>query len=328
VANLCEIIVVDNGSDNLGEIEELLKRFPNSRLIELGANYGLYAAANAGIEKAKGADWVLFLNPDSRVLCDPAEVVGIAPQEGTGAIALSPDTRRSEEKFEAVDLNMSNGMLVKATLLEQGLKYDESFFIDQGDFEFSWQIRHMGKRILVTNARCLDHVLGIRRKFLGYYSYEPAWRLYFIGKDSTRLFLTRKLSFRKWVGQLIYFYLVAIISGNGLDPWAISRGLYDGLFKRRSDLSLIRRLAHAEGKSLGDLRMKYRCSKRAYPQQNEMLCVCNSLILRIGAQRLSLARSMRQQITIGTKKWQRPCALTAVAHPRRQPCQDPLVMKG
>jgi len=258
VANLCEIIVVDNGSDNLGEIEELLKRFPNSRLIELGANYGVYAAANAGIEKAKGADWVLFLDPDTIVLCDPAEVVGIAPQEGTGAIALSAGTRRSEEKFEAIDLSMFSGMLVKATLLEQGLKFDESFFVDQGDFEFSWQIRHMGKRILVTNGRCLDHILGIRRKFLGIdYGYEPAWRLYFIAKDSTRLFLTRKLSFREWVGQLIHFCLVAIISGNGPDPWAISSGLYDGLFKRRTDLHLVYMLAHVEKKSVKNMRVKF-----------------------------------------------------------------------
>jgi rhamnosyltransferase len=56
VANLCEIIVVDNGSSNIDEIRGLLRRFPNSRLIELGANYGLSVAANVGIESAKDAD--------------------------------------------------------------------------------------------------------------------------------------------------------------------------------------------------------------------------------------------------------------------------------
>jgi len=257
VAKLCEIIVVDNGSDNLGEIEELLKRFPNSRLIELGANYGVYAAANAGIEKAKGADWVLFLDPDTIVLCDPAEVVGIAPQEGTGAIVLSPSTRRSEEKFEAVDLGIFSGMLVKATLLEQGLKYDETFFIDQGDFEFSWQIRHMGKRILVTNGRCVDHVLGIPRKFLGrYYSYEPAWRLYFIGKDSTILFLMRKVTARFWLRQLIFWYRAATMAGSIFGLVAISRGLLDGLLHRRTDLHLVYMLAHVEKKSVKNMRLK------------------------------------------------------------------------
>jgi len=258
VANLCEVIVVDNGSDNLGEIRQLLRRFPNSRLIELGANYGLSAAANAGIEGAKDADWVLFLDQDSVVLCDPAEVVGIAPQERTGAIALNAANRGSQEAFQAIDLSIFSGMLVKAEFFKQGLKFNEYLFLDQTDHEFSWQIRHSGKKILRTGRRCLDHRLGVSKKFLGiqYYGYEPAWRNYFIAKDLTKLFLEKKLTVRFWVSQLILWYLGTMISRSGLGLFALSKGLYDGLSQRRTDIHLVLMLAHAENKSLGDLRIK------------------------------------------------------------------------
>jgi len=72
----------------------------------------------------------------------------------------------------------------------------------------------------------------------------------------TKLFLERKLALRFWVSQLILRYLAMMISRSGLGLLALSKGLYDGLSQRRIDIHLVLMLAHAENKSLGDLRIK------------------------------------------------------------------------
>lgn len=60
-----EIIVVDNGSvdSSVGFIE---KNFPQVKLVKLNKNYGFAKAINEGV-RASGADYVVFLNNDTRV---------------------------------------------------------------------------------------------------------------------------------------------------------------------------------------------------------------------------------------------------------------------
>jgi GT2 family glycosyltransferase len=62
-----ETIVADNGSTD-GSLE-LLRRRPDVKLVELGANRGFAGACNAGIEAASG-DYVVLLNNDTRAQPD------------------------------------------------------------------------------------------------------------------------------------------------------------------------------------------------------------------------------------------------------------------
>ena len=270
VANLCEIIVVDNGSDNLGEIEELLKRFPNSRLIELGANYGVYAAANAGIEKAEGADWVLFLDPDTIVLCDPAEVVDLARRSYTkkdvGLISLSRERELRYVRygygqiFFEYDFPIFAGSLVRNELLESGLRFDESFFIDAGDMDFPWRVRQMGYAVIATSRICRDQQHGIEGQILGMrVDYHPAWRLYLRRKDLTRLLIRKEFPFVLWAGLFVGDLAKYLVIRRRPDLAFLSTvlGFIDGAFGHRTNLHLMRLLAKAENRSLRDVRVKY-----------------------------------------------------------------------
>jgi len=265
VANLCEIIVVDNGSSNVDDIRQLLRRFPNSRLIELGANYGVYAAANAGIEKAEGADWVLFLDPDTIVLCDPAEVVDLARRSYTkkdvGLISLGRELRYGNGQiFFEFDFPNFTGSLVRNELLERGLRFDESFFIDAGDIDFPWRVRQMGYAVIVTSRICRDQQHGIEGQILGMHvEYHPAWRLYLRRKDTTRLFIRKEIPFVLWtvgfVGDLARYLVIR--RRPDLAFLSTVQGFIDGAFGRRTNLHLMRLLAKAENKFLGDVRVKY-----------------------------------------------------------------------
>jgi len=59
-------IIVDNGSHNVSEIEDLTQQF-NFTFIKLGTNYGLAYAQNVGIESAifHDAKYILLLDQDS-----------------------------------------------------------------------------------------------------------------------------------------------------------------------------------------------------------------------------------------------------------------------
>lgn len=61
-----EQIVSDNGSTD-GSVAEIRRRFPQVKIIENGKNLGFAAANNRALEAAKG-EFLLFLNPDMRVL--------------------------------------------------------------------------------------------------------------------------------------------------------------------------------------------------------------------------------------------------------------------
>lgn len=57
-----ELIVVDNGSED-GSLEELKRRFPQARFVEIGFNSGFTGGMNAGTEAARGK-FVLWQNAD------------------------------------------------------------------------------------------------------------------------------------------------------------------------------------------------------------------------------------------------------------------------
>jgi len=267
VANLCEIIVVDNGSSNVDEIRELLRRFPNSRLIELGANYGVNVAANVGIESAKDADWVLFLDQDTIVLCDPAEVVDLARRSYTkkdvGLISLSRERELRYgygQIFFEYDFPIFAGSLVRNELLERGLRFDESFFMDAGDTDFSWRVRQMGYAVVATSRICRDQQHGIEGQILGMHvEYHPAWRLYLRHKGATRLLIRKEIPFALWtsifVGDLVKYLVIR--RRPDLAFLSTVQGFIDGAFGRRTNLHLMRLLAKAENRFLGDVRVKY-----------------------------------------------------------------------
>jgi GT2 family glycosyltransferase len=62
-------VVVDNASRD-GTVERIRRAAPDATLVELRRNVGFAAACNVGVERSRGADLVVILNPDVEVRHD------------------------------------------------------------------------------------------------------------------------------------------------------------------------------------------------------------------------------------------------------------------
>lgn len=108
MSNPCEIIVVDDGSDDpetLASIDACCE-FPAVRLVRFGANRGAQAARNAGLDASR-YPYVLPLDSDDRLATDPALLTnGSYLDQAVQLLATSPHlafVHTYSQMFGAVD---------------------------------------------------------------------------------------------------------------------------------------------------------------------------------------------------------------------------------
>lgn len=162
------VYVVDNGSDaaTLLELRTLQER-GLIRLEELGTNTGLGHALNLGAQRAQelGFGWLLTMDQDSVPASDMvATMLAVANRPG-GPLCLSPNIalhgspaqrRRSGPAAYAI----TSGNLVHLNVWRDAGPYNEAYFIDCIDFDFSLRARGAGYVIHKESAAILHHELG------------------------------------------------------------------------------------------------------------------------------------------------------------------------
>ena len=155
---------------------------------------------------------------------------------------------------------MFTGSLARNELLERGLRFDESFFMDACDLDFPWRVRQMGYAVIATSRICRDQQHGIEGQILGIHvEHHPAWRLYLRRKDTTRLLIRKEIPFVLWIRIFVGDLAKYLVIRRRPDLAFLStvQGFIDGAFGRRTNLNLMRLLAKAENRFLGDVRVKY-----------------------------------------------------------------------
>lgn len=171
-----KIVVVDNNSNNLKQVEKLLSDITNIQIIRLDRNYGIAFAQNRGfnILQKEYYDWVLTLDQDTVLPNDYVERIvkylPICKQVGimTGAyIDINWNEERKNkikkvrhEKIENFNQDISSGNIVSIQAWKDVGGFDEGLFIDYVDFDFDYRLKIKQYNLYRVNDVTFEHEIG------------------------------------------------------------------------------------------------------------------------------------------------------------------------
>ena len=171
-----EVIIVDNGSKNIKEIEFLVSQCNNIKIIALDKNMGIAYALNEIMKyaKNKGFFWCLTLDQDSIVPNNIIKEMEKAIKEDVAIICPlinyhNGEDLKIETKFENIDRCITSASLTSIKAWEDVNGFDEIMFIDYVDFDFCKRVQKKDSKVVQCCSIVLDHSLGNikRKKFFG-----------------------------------------------------------------------------------------------------------------------------------------------------------------
>lgn len=203
------LIIYDNASNNVNEIEAVVNNYSNVKLIKNEKNLGLPVNYNRASKLAmqKECDWLLILDQDSIMPRDIIERFSEYSNDETIGI-ICPQFRDvnlySEDEFlqiipkertSFVDQCISSASLNRVSLINEVGGFDEKLFIDQVDFDYCKNLLNHGYKILQVNDCIIEHSIG-NSKFVSIfgkkeisYNHSPFRKYYFF---RNRIYFARK----------------------------------------------------------------------------------------------------------------------------------------
>lgn len=179
------IIIVDNNSNNILEIRQLIQNL-SVILITNDSNLGIAAALNIGICRAKkdNKDWVVTLDQDSVLPlntvkdvnneinndnANKSEIsVGIYAvrfiDEGWSAVQIAKEKKENSMDRRDMEFVITSGNFVNIDAWESVGKFDEDLYIDWVDFDFDKRLIIAGYKIIQLNKVQMRHRIGNSNK--------------------------------------------------------------------------------------------------------------------------------------------------------------------
>lgn len=247
-----EVIIFDNGSNNINHLKKLVNNFDNVHLLESSKNIGIAAALNSLMSWGLEHNYLWMLSLDQDSVCSNEFVEKMKPylsvesnlgivapvivDRNVGIVGHNPTSNYAHVKTCITSGCFSN---IEAWRVIDG--YDESMFIDSVDFDFCYRIRKKGYGVIQVKNVQLLHELGNSkmRKFI-FWSIDvtshSAFRKYYIAKNNVYYPYKNHLWFHFIRGNLRNIWLITIVllyeSDKNNKIHAIIKGWKDA-YKRR-----------------------------------------------------------------------------------------------
>lgn len=224
------VIIVDNGSNT--DTLKVLKEIENNeytKVIYNNENLGIATALNRGVKHAIENDfkWIITLDNDS-IATDSMvsnmlkEYNNLTENIKKDVVSLFPvykeqafKEEKEEEKTEGYEFlltEITSGNMIKAEVFDKIGFYEEKYFIDYVDIEFSLRLASYGyKQIRIKNS-ILMHRLGdsSKKSILGkdvvYTNHSPI-RRYYLARNSFYVWKKYYRIFPKFVIRDIIYFL-------------------------------------------------------------------------------------------------------------------------
>lgn len=247
------VVIWDNGSTNIREIEKLYLLENKLLVIRDGVNKGIAHGLNQICRWGynNGYQWVLTLDQDS--VC-PEQLIDKLYRfsENDNVAIISPrivyryNESISKKKnigdianfAESVDWVITSASLTRISSWKEIGGFDDRLFIDKVDYDFCYRLKQSGYLILRVNDVALLHELGnmnckrIGHRIIHVTNHQPI-RYYYMSRNT--IFLKKKLGYgTPTLDILKIIFKVTLYEGKKADKLkAIIRGILDGTKMRR-----------------------------------------------------------------------------------------------
>ena len=231
-----EVVCIDNGSDNILGIKELLEKYEKISLVENGENVGIAKALNQMYIYAKenGHEWILTLDQDS--VCPDnliAEYKKHLSIEKLGMLCPLVDDRNyvnieaQNGDIEEVPRCITSASLVPLKIWDSVGGFLEELFIDFVDHDFCAKLQEEGYKIIRVNAVHLLHEIGNGKdhKFAGLKITtlnHGAFRKYYMARNWYYYIKAHKdvLDVKtEWVKYYFFFIKTMLFEDNKREKW-------------------------------------------------------------------------------------------------------------
>lgn len=248
------LVLIDNKSDNIDQVKDLIKNIKNIILIENCENKGIAQALNVILEVSykQGYDWVLTLDQDSvadKHLVEKYKEFIIKHNEISNAACLTCDiidrnfsSNISHKYFDYVDYCITSGSLMNITYTLEVGGFDESLFIDKVDTDICMNLTSKGYKIVKIGYKGLLHEIGHARQInilfrkWELYNHAP-FRRYYMCRNASYLLKKyhNKKSLKIFLKEIFQFILVFIFENKRIEKFLKGiTGFIDG-FRIRED---------------------------------------------------------------------------------------------
>lgn len=245
-AQVSILVIVDNASRNVGEIDRLCLRY-NFKIIKNHQNLGMAKALNIGVSELRknlDIEWVLFIDQDTILQNDyvltllenlyssQLNTEDIWVVRGTEIYTGKPMTKNKKSPYKKIKGALLSGSLVKINALKD-ITFRDDFFVDLVDTDFYNKIRKSKHYALSFNKVYIIHSLGTTINLQGRpTTYHNGPRTYLATRNATVLLMEGFFDFR-----LLWFTIVSVISliymeGIKESLLFFSRGIFDGFLMK------------------------------------------------------------------------------------------------
>lgn len=236
-------IIVDNGSHNAKEIENLTLGDKCNYFIELHENRGIAYALNVGVRKAQDLNkkWILTLDDDSfpynEIIDIYSNIIKVNPNIGILGTDFSEISNQDELKIKDTITVITSGALQNIQIFNVVGYYEEKLFIDCVDFDMNIRVKVFSPfRVCQINKALISHHLGAPIKKHGICSSNHnVKRRYYWARNT--IYLNKRYFFYAplWIIKKDYFLvrdiiLMMLIERNRIQKLnAIMKGIIDGI---------------------------------------------------------------------------------------------------
>lgn len=228
---LCELIIVNNG---VQPIKELVKDWPNTKVLEPGKNLGWERGLEYGLKEAQG-DFICFQNDDTLITkanqsfysqllwpfhMDKVSAVGPATTVASGwhSVFMPFPVRTLTEV----------SYLIFFTVMVRRSDLDAVGGIDTSapggdDFDLSIRLRKLGKKLLINpDAFIIHHAFKTGVRVRGDHNVAGGWNSKEM-TDATNKWLIQKHGFKTYLETIRGFQLIAPRAPSDLEGHIVAR---------------------------------------------------------------------------------------------------------